>query len=49
MTHKNNDLLSQAAAVLLNEGWESIPEMIRIVVKQAMAEEREQVIKEIRW
>jgi putative transposase len=46
MTHQNNYKLSNAAAeVLIKEGWEAIPEMIRIVVEEAMQAERAQYLK----
>jgi putative transposase len=41
MTHQNDYTLShKAAEELVKNGWEAIPEMIRILVNQAMQEER---------
>ena len=46
MTHRNNYRLSHAAVeVLMKEGWEAIPEMNRIVVYQAMREERSRYLQ----
>jgi transposase-like protein len=46
MTHQKNYKLSNAAAeVLIKEGWEAIPEMIRVVVNEAMQAERARYLK----
>lgn len=46
MTHRGDYKLSRAVAeMLMKEGWGAIPEMIRIVVNEAMKEERARYLR----